>query len=456
MQIRTRLTYQFIFSVALIIIFSFSIIYYSSYSYRKNEYEQRLLNKAIITSKLILDNNTIDYATLKIIDDADQDHLVDEIITIYSANQKLIYTNNKKISLHIKPNFLKDVEKVNYKKFTLNELEIIAKNYKVKPNNFYVIAGGYDKYGKSKLRNLRNTLIALFSIIISIVAITGWLYSGRALRPLNTIIKEVDSLNIDKLDERLNKHIYNDEIGRLINTFNTLLARIEHVFNLQKIFVSGASHELKNPLTSITSQLQVVLLSDRTGEEYKKIIESILEDIKVLNKTTLDLIEFVKLNYEGEIILSKIRIDDTLWSVKDYFSKNHSNYNVITNFGNLPEDEQTLIVNGNEALLKVALINLIENACKFSEDETAKVSFMVNDSSVKIKIEDNGIGLEESEKLLIFEPFYRANSTAEKKGHGIGLALVKKIIEFHEAKIELISEKNKGTTFILTFSNHIS
>jgi signal transduction histidine kinase len=453
MQIRTRLTIQFIYVVALIIFFSFGVIYYSSSEYRKKEFYKRLENKATTSVDLLISINSVDSATLITIDKVGKDRLVNEKISIYGNNRKLLYTNSDSISLIVNEQLFKKIEFENRLEYYEGKFEILALNYKNKESNFVVFAAAYDQYGLSKLKNLRNTLILLFVFIISIVSIAGWLFSGKALQPLMRIVGEVENIEVDRFGKRLIKNKYNDEIGRLIDTFNTLLERIENAFTLQKIFVTGASHELKNPLTAITSQLQVTLLNERSNEEYKQLINSVLDDIKMLNKTAVDLLEFAKLNYEKEIQLSEHRIDDILWSIKEYFTKNHPEYTVNLIFENLPLDEQNLIITGNEPLLKIAIINLIDNACKFSIDKSAEVKFLIKNKKIKLIVSDNGIGLTKEEEKLIFEPFFRTNNTTETKGHGIGLALVKKIADFHGVTIRIDSQKNIGSSFELTFSS---
>ena len=453
MQIRTRLTFQFIYAVALIIGFAFSVIYYSTSTYRKKEFYQRLENKATTCLSLLISINSIDSATLITIDKVGKDRLVYEKISIYGNKNQLLYTNNDSTFINRNNPLFKKIKQEKRIEYREGKFEVLALNYKKSKSNFTVFAAAFDEYGLSKLKNLRNTLLLLFIFIVSIVAVAGWLFSGKALQPLMRIVGEVENLEVDRLSERLNRNKYNDEIGRLIDTFNTLLERIENAFKLQKIFVTGASHELKNPLTAITSQLQVALINDRSNEEYKQLVNSILEDIKMLNKTAMDLMEFAKLNYEKEIQLNELRIDDILWSCKEYIVKNHPEYKVNLIFENLPEDEKNLVIYGNEALLKIAIINLIDNACKFSVDKNADVKFLIENKKIKIIVSDNGIGLTQEEEKLIFEPFFRTNNTAETKGHGIGLALVKKIADFHRISIIIHSKKNIGSSFELTFNN---
>jgi len=453
MQIRTRLTFQFIYVVALIIGFAFGVVYYSFSTYRKKEFYQRLEIKATTTVDVLISKLSVDSASLKTINKLKKDAFVYQKISVFGNDNQLIYNNNDSIILNIKSSLIKEAKEKKRLEYKDGIFEVLALNYKTYEQNIVVFAAAFDEYGYSKLKYLRNTLLFMYFFIVTVVAYAGWLFSGQALQPLMRIVGEVENLEVDRLGKRLNKNKYNDEIGRLIDTFNTLLERIENAFKLQKIFVSGASHELKNPLTAITSQLQVTLLNERSNEEYKQLINSVLDDIKMLNKTAVDLMEFAKLNYEKEIQLNELRIDDILWNCKEYFLKNHPEYSVNLVFENLPFDERNLVLVGNEALLKIAIINLIDNACKFSRDKNADVKFFIEKEKIKLIVSDNGIGFSKEEEKLIFEPFFRTNNTAETNGHGIGLALVKKITDFHNVHINIISKKDIGSSFELTFNN---
>lgn len=452
MQIRTRLTLQFIFVVTLIVFFAFSVIYYSTLYHRNKELYQRLENKAITSAEIFISVEQIDSTMLRIFDKSQKDKLPFESIRIYNNKNREVYSNSDTLSFNVDKKLLDEIRRDGRKEFRQNDLEIIGLTYSDTYNSFVVFAAAIDVYGNSKVKNLLNTLFILFFIIISLISVTGWIYSGRALKPLSRVINEVEKINAGTLDKRLEEGEHKDEIGRLINAFNFLLSRIENAFKIQKIFISGASHELKNPLTSITSQLQVVLLNERDKNEYKQIIKSILEDIKDLNKTTFDLIEFARLDYEKTIHLTEIRLDDVIWLAIEYLNKTHPDYSISMRFEKMPDDADKLIINGNEGMLKIAFMNLIDNACKFSEDKACSVTLNYSDTALYVTFSDKGIGLTEDEIKFIFEPFHRTNANVKIKGHGIGLPLTKKIIELHRADITVSSKPESGSNFSLTFS----
>lgn len=197
-----------------------------------------------------------------------------------------------------------------------------------------------------------------------------------------------------------------DEIGRLTDTFNKLLDRIENAFKVQKTFVANVSHELKNPLTKINSQLEVVLLNDREPEVYRQTISSVLEDIKDLSLLSDSLLELAKVSDDRKDLLTeKVRIDELLLDLRESFSKMRSDYTVKINFDELPEDDSWLEVPGNTGLLKTAFLNLMDNGCKFSPDHTVCVSLTGKKDQIEIKVANRGEGIPEGDQGQIFHPF---------------------------------------------------
>ena len=119
----------------------------------------------------------------------------------------------------------------------------------------------------------------------------------------------------------------------------------------------------------------------------------------------------------------------------------------------MPDDSEVLLIMGSENLLRIAFINLIDNACKFSPNYRADVSIGFENGFVVIKISDSGIGIhpEEIEKVTI--PFYRGKNTRSQTGHGIGLSLAKKIVELHRGNMQIVSLLNSGTTITIRLVN---
>lgn len=316
---------------------------------------------------------------------------------------------------------------------------------------FVMVAEGY--CDPTELYKLAKILIISFLIGIFLVAISGWYYAGKALEPVATIVKEVAGIQPSDLSRRLEKGENRDELYQLSETFNNLLDRVEQAFQMQRMFVSNVSHELKNPLTAIRSQLDVALQRERDPEAYKKSLQSVLDDVLALSETEEKLLHLARVyNSPQNIPLSSVRLDELLWQASDNLKKRHPEYRSFLELSDMPDDETLLFVQANEPLLRMAILNLMNNGCKYSPDHQVFVrAFFRPDGEHVIEIFNHGAPVPDEEKSLIFEPFYRSPKHLTLKGTGIGLSLVKSILNLHQIAISVENPEGGGVVFRLEF-----
>ncbi|GHN02586.1 two-component sensor histidine kinase [Cytophagales bacterium WSM2-2] len=454
MQIRTRLTLRFTILVSSILILAFTVLYLLVWQYGVEEFHKRLHDKALTSGTLLFKVDQMDSTLLKTIDLAKTDVLFRENISIFDSHGKELYTNNDSLEFRLSNDDFGNIFKGEELFLTEGEFKIVGLPFEYKGSTYAIISGAIDRRGNSRLAYLRKFIFVLLPILISIVAIAGWIFADKALKPIVGVMKEVQEISPLMLTQRLSESKNNDEIGRLISIINNLLERIENAFQLQKSFVSNVSHELNNPLTKITSQLEVTLLKERDNEEYKKSIISVLDDIKEMNQLATSLLELAYVNRENQILtLTSTRIDEILWEIRDDLIALDDSYRVQVRIEKMPENEEDLYINLNPQLIKTAFKNVIENACKFSPDHTAFVSLIFYKNETLVKVIDNGLGIEENEAQKIFQPFYRTDSTSKIKGYGIGLSLSQKIISLHKGSIQVNSSPGVGTEITIGLRN---
>lgn len=445
MQIRTRLTLQFTILVSTIVLIAFMSIYFFTQQFSERDFYRRLKEKAITNAILLIKVEGVDSALLQLIDRAKRDNLYKETIRIYDHVNKEIYFSGD-TTRFLDPNSFDNVRKFGEVTLEKSGFDVIGVLFRDKGFDYVVVAAAVDINGAARLKDLQTLLTFAFLVLTAVVFISGWIYSGRALRPIKRIMAEVKSISPQNLDQRLKESPYEDEMGKLILIFNELLGRIAKAFQLQKMFVSNVSHELKNPLTNITSQLEVTLLKERTKEEYKQTIESVLEDIRGLNQLSNSLLELARLNREQDsFTMNRVRLDEIIWDVRDFISTIDPTYRVEVSIHEMPEDENKLTVLGNQYLLKIAFQNIVENACKFAPDKLAKVILTSLKDELIVEVSDRGPGIEKKDLNNVFEPFFRTDATSKVKGYGIGLPLSHRIISIHKGRIELDSSPGKGT-----------
>jgi len=231
-----------------------------------------------------------------------------------------------------------------------------------------------------------------------------------------------------------------------------MLERLEHAFDLQKSFVSNASHELRTPLTSIIGNIEVTLSKARNPEEHKQVLEDIMAEAEKLHKLTNGLLNLAQSNLDLENLKKEeIRLDELLIEMKEQMKVKRPATRIEIVFPVMPENPSSLVITGERNLLETALLNILDNACKFSDGKEVIAFLLLTDKTISIKIIDRGIGIEKNELQNITETFYRADNARGYAGSGIGLTLAEKIINLHGGKLFISSEINKGTEVIVSF-----
>ncbi len=456
MPIRTRLAITFIAIFALIMIAASQAIFFFSSDYREEEFYTRLISKANTTATLLLDVDEVSIDLLRIINSKDAGTLPHENVTIYNYKNDILYTSDTSNSMHISPNLVDRVRLEKEVRYKQDSIEVVGILFTSQYDRFVVFASAMDRFGLSKLANLRNVLLIVFGISMIIVVAAGSIFSKNVLKPITNVIQDVERIDYGNLDKRLSEGNGEDEIAQLTHTFNKMLDRLESSIKMQKHFVSNASHELRTPLTAISGQLEVLLLKDRTTEEYHKSVSSILSDIKSLNQTANRLLLLAQASAENaEASFVPVRVDEMLWEAEADLRRRRPEYKVEISMEGMLDDEQMLIIKGNDQLIKTAFLNLMENACKFSADERVQVRLTAQSKSISITFIDHGIGINPQDLPHIFEPFYRSSAAIKIKGHGIGLSLVDRVVKLHKGTIQVTSTVGQGTTIAIAFPTNL-
>jgi signal transduction histidine kinase len=452
MQIRTRLTIQFLLIVAIIMILSSISIYLSSAGYRKEDFYSRLVNKANITARLLIEVEEVDAVLLRKIEKDNPVSLPNEKIIIYDYNNQVLYTSDEENTIIVNDKLLDEIRLDGEVRFKYKEYEVLGFLFTAKYDRFVVIAAASDIYGIKKLKNLRNILVLVSSSSLILFLIAGWFFSGRALKPISGVIKQVDKITITSISNRVNEGNDKDEIAHLAHTFNKMLGRLETAFKAQKNFIANASHELRTPMTAITGQLEVLLIKDRTEEEYRRAVDSVLEDMKDLNQLSNRLLIMAQASSEGpETDFKPVRVDEVTWQAREDLIRRFHEYNIIVTLSEDLDDERKLTVNGDELLIKTAIINLMDNGSKYSPDHKVMVHLGSENNNLFIIFTDTGIGIEQDDLVDIFKPFYRGKNVLKIKGHGIGLSLVEIIVTLHKGTIQIDSAPQTGTVVKVNF-----
>jgi signal transduction histidine kinase len=446
MQIRTKLTLQFLLLGGMIMIIASVAIWFTSARLRNDDFYTRLRNSARITARMVLDSDETGAIRGKPESSYPIDLQNEKIIIIDYLNDT-IYNNDTYGDIEIRNDLLERIRLYGRLTERQGNYHVLGILYSTPLFRYVVIAGATDFEGELLLRKLAVTLTLVCMASLLLFAMAGWIFAGRALKPITDVVKKVDEITISSINLRVPEGNGTDELGRLARTFNSMLARLENSFTVQKDFISNASHELRTPLTSINGQLDVLLMKDRPADDYKAAVQSVMDDIRSLISLTNKLLLMARAGSEPKASYhKKIRTDEVLWQARDDMKRIRNDAHVnISIDGSLTEAEQMLVA-GDEYLLRTAFLNIIDNACKYSSDHTVDIRMESSDNAINIFFSDKGIGISPDDLKKILEPFYRAGDAHGHPGSGIGLALVNQIIRNHKGTIEISSEKGKGTT----------
>ena len=223
-----------------------------------------------------------------------------------------------------------------------------------------------------------------------------------------------------------------------------MLDRIDAAFKSEKSFVSSASHELNNPLTAIQGECEISLLKERSPQEYIKALNRISDESK---RISLLIKSLLFLSHQDEELLKNNMEEVDLAELLIILCAE----NERMQFSNTFQKENLPVVRANLHLLKIAIRNILNNACKYSGKQPVAVRLYPKEGNTILEIEDKGIGIPEDEIQLIFQAFYRATNTREYSGHGIGLGLSLKILSIYGARMEILSKLNTYTRVLIIF-----
>jgi len=449
MKIRERLSFQFTILSALLLLAVLIVIYLLSAAYRRNDFSELLIDRAITNAQLFLAQDNLSVEKFREVQKKYPQTLPEENVHIYNDNNEPVFINNKigewPVSI---------IEAVKKKKtFYLNEKgkQTVGIYYADNSGNFTVLVSAVDKYGSLEMQQLFWVMFIAFFISVFILFFTGRVFSMIALSPIIKVISDVKFIRSSSLHKRLDTNSKaKDEINELSSTFNNLLEHLEQSFEAQSSFVAHASHELRTPVTSIIGNIEVILSQQREKDDYIKTLESVLLESEKLKSLLDNLFELTQSNIDIAEF-NEVRLDELLWQVKDEWMNRIADSNIELEY-QVPADTSKYTIMGNDHLLFLALGNIIKNAIKFSNNQTIYCKFFLQNNIPVISIRDQGIGISNDDLEKIFKPFFRGNNSFGYPGMGIGLSLSEKIFRLHNATIQINSIQYQGTEFLIIFN----
>jgi len=456
MKIRYQLTFLFTTIVASFL-FVFCLAVYFFYSqFREREYFDRLREKALYTAEIWEYEQNAE-ELFHFMYNKNLTNLYSEEVRIVKNWGSAEYDSDKEVTNTISLDQYHRILKGKELRLRKGTREIIGILYKSKTKGqFVIIVSAIDKFGLSKLETLFLILALGWGLSVFFVMLAGYLFAGNILKPVGEIINEVSEIGFTNLGKRLKNRSGKDEISELSRTFNDLLSRLEDSFRMQKSFVSNASHEIRNPLTSIKAQLDVTLLKNRKNAEYQEVLKSLHQDIDRMIKIANGLLELARVS--GDFTMASFepcRLDEIILDAANSLTRYKSHYQFTFDYETVPDNEEDLLVYGSKDFLFSAFYNIIDNACKYSPDHKVNIKLDFSETDVEVHFQDHGIGISNEDRKRILEPFYRSEVVREYSGIGLGLSLVQKIIQQHKGSLIIQSDLGLGTMVTVKLSKKL-
>ncbi|MFN3852172.1 MAG: ATP-binding protein [Spirosomataceae bacterium] len=454
MTLKRRLAINVSLAFSLLFGLASTIIYQSFSDFRKDEFKQRLNDKALTTAKLLVEVKEVDKQLLKLIDKNSINKLFNEKALVFDTNFNLIYSSidDSKITWS-----LNDLKKLKQEKTFFRrekENEVMGIFYDFEHVEYLILISAEDKYGNSKLAYLLYILITTYIVSVTLIWIFTYFLISSLLKPLDEFQGQITNISINNLNIKLPERYQKDEINILTQAFNILLQRIDNAFRSQKEFTSNASHEIRTPLARIAFQVENLIHNYQHTIEVKNFLNNIKNDTYHLSDLINSLLLLSKLDKSDEEKFEKIQIDEVIFSAYDQTLKTFPNLMIDFELAENTENDISLTVQGIKSMLEIVFINIFKNAALYSANEKIYVTLLqISSNQIEISIMNKGDIITEAEQAKLFTPFMRGENSKTKNGSGLGLTISKRILEYHKATIKYASQGYEINVFKIIFKN---
>jgi heavy metal sensor kinase len=329
-----------------------------------------------------------------------------------------------------------------------NTLLIASLNFRSSGNPDYLVEfGALLDPVESMLNHLFLQLALGLPLAVIIITVGGYLLVRRALTPVEQITRAAERITQHNLSERLPVASNGDELARLSVALNRMITRLDEAFQNSKRFVADASHDLRTPLTILRGELESFAEDARLDSELRDRAGSMLEEVVHLGKIVEQLFTLSRLDAgEAQTEWTRFDLSELAKTTAEQMSLLAEDKGIAI----ACNASQPVPVNGNQVRLKQVVVNLLDNAIKYTPEKGAiQLRVLASNRQAVLEVEDNGLGIPPEALPHIFERFYRVDKTrsADSESAGLGLAIVKSICTAHGAEVTVQSTIGSGSCF---------
>lgn len=436
MQLKHRfpLFFSFLFSLLLAVVML--TVYYLFANFRKEDFRNRLAEKAKSTVKLLFEVKEVDRQLLRIIDTNTINRLYNEKTIIFNDSLHIVYSSLDDAWLNWTRQELEELKKDREVFRRSGEYDVLGIHYEFEGQDYYVMVSAEDRAGIRKLNYLK--LLLLGATILGTIAIwlIAFVLSKKTLRPLDRLRQQMQDISSQNLASRVKVPQQNDEIRALSQSFNQMLDRIDKAYKSQKDFTSNASHELRTPLARIVTQVENLANREPLSAEGREVLKSIANDSYQLSDIITSLLVLSKTEERGDNrLLPLVRLDEVIFQAASQLSKIYPDFKLHFEIANQAPLHRTIELHGDETLLKIALVNLLKNAYLYSDDQIVRCCLGSSHHTLRLSITNRGDTPDVADTSALFEIFARGSNSGKTQGSGIGLSIVRRILQYHHGVI---------------------
>ena len=314
---------------------------------------------------------------------------------------------------------------------------------------FYVAVGRPLAESRKVLEQFTLRYFALTPLLILSCCLVGWFLARRALGPVNDVARAAQRISGSHLSVRIPSRGADDELDRLIESFNRMIARLEDSFEQIRRFSTDVSHELRTPITAIRGQLEVALLTAQSADQFREAVENAMQDVERLSQIVRGLLLLAQAE-SGQLALERTRLDFAalVGDVVEQFQIPAEAAGVQLE-AELPPECMVVV---DRLQCERLVSNLLSNAVKYTpEGGRVKVRLETASGKIRLAVEDTGLGIAAEDIPHIFDRFYRSAYAAPgpERGLGLGLSFVAWIAKAHGGRVEVRSVVGRGSCFLV-------
>lgn len=430
----------------------FTVIYISFNTFRQNEFKDRFEKRLEFTINEILLSNEFSVDHPIIFSETADNIMLAENIMIFDNQKNLLYSTIKDHSVTWDKDLLSKLDKKNTLYFESDQSEVYAALRDIRGKNYYIITTAVDTSGESKLAYLKYVLLFSYFLSILLIWFLSYYIIAKFLEPLEKLKKEISEVTAHKLTTQIPVETSDDEIGVLGQSFNTMIVRLNDVFQSQKDFTSSASHEIRTPLTRMAFQIENLIKSEKYSPETLSVFSQISKEIYQLSDLTNSLLILAKFDKENiQSIYQEVRIDEIIFDAYHKVEKNFPNMKMDFQISEKSLETAQLTILGEKSLLEIVFINLFKNAALYGENDLVTVTINESAESLKVDVLSYGKTISIDEQKRLFDSFIRGSNSQNISGSGLGLRIARRILEYHKSIIVYESPSKDQNSFQVTF-----